>query len=63
MLLGSHKIVFIVKEAAVLFVTMRDSAFAITKFIFFEALFKHILAWEIGISKKVVLGMKLLLSL
>ena len=67
MLVFSHKMVLIENEAALLCVTMRecaralqlqssvqrfDIAFAIKKFSFCGALFKRILAWERGISKR-----------
>ena len=64
MLVFSHKMVFIENEAALLCVTMQehlqlqssvqlfDIAFTIKKFSFCGALFKHILAWKRGISKR-----------
>ena len=44
-------------------VQLFDIAFVIKKFSFCGALFKRILAWKKGISKKIILRMKLFLSL
>ena len=65
MLVFSHKMVLIENEAALLCVTMReraiqlrssvqlfDIAFVIKKSSFCGALFKRILAWKQGISKR-----------
>ena len=67
MLVSSRKMFLIENEAALLCVTMReraralqlqssvqrfDIAFAIKKFSFCGALFKRILAWKQGISKR-----------